>query len=237
MIARHFISLAFAALLISSQTTTASLGSDDIKSTVNQFMTQHLESIKASHGKSARAEFQIKSLDPRLTLADCSAPLISELSTQSNSGRVNVKVSCQGQQRWSIYVPVEIKLFKPVITTLIPVARGDLITEADITHREMNISTINGTYFTKTSAVVGMQAKRALKADSVIIGHFIEPPITIKKGDSVLMTAQTNGLVVKIPAVALNNGRIGQQISVRNSQSKRVVKARVSAPGQVTVTM
>jgi flagella basal body P-ring formation protein FlgA len=225
------------AALVVSQTATAAMSSSDIKSTVDQFMQQHIARLSSSYGDTVRIEFQIKSLDPRLSLADCGAPLDTELTSQNSIGRVNIKVSCLQQQRWSIYVPVEIDLFRPVVATVLPVARGEQLTAGHLELREMNISNINGSYFVDPAEVIGMQAKRVLSADQAVVAQYIELPVVVKKGESVLMTAQTSGLVVKIPAIALSDGRIGQQISVRNKQSKRVVEARVSAPGQVTVTM
>lgn len=233
----RWASALLAATLALSQTASAKLNSSDIKSTVDQFMQQHVAQLSSSYGDSARIEYQIKNLDPRLSLADCGAPLDLELTSQNSVGRVNIKVSCQQLQRWSIYVPVEIDLFRPVVSTVLPVARGEQLTADQLELREMNISNINGSYYIDPAEVIGMQARRVLSADQAVIAQYIEPPIIIKKGESVLMTAQTSGLVVKIPAIALSDGRIGQQISVRNKQSKRVVEARVSAPGQVTVTM
>ena len=59
----------------------------------------------------------------------------------------------------------------------------------------------------------------------------------IKRGESVVMTAKSGALQVRIQATALTDGHAGEQISVRNKQSKRVVEARVIGPGKVSVVM
>ena len=227
------------ALLATTGVATAaeSLGSDDIKATVNRYMAVHIADLANSYGENVRIEYQIKNLDPRLALAACPAPLNTELKSVNNMGRINLKVSCAHQQRWSIYVPVEVDLYRSVVVAMMPISRGEQISASQLDQREMNISQLNGSYFTDLNDVLGMQARRTLNADSPIIAQHIEPPLIIKKGETVLVTAKSGGLAVKIPGIALNDGHQGQQISVRNKQSKRVIEARVTGPGQVSITM
>ncbi|NEP50997.1 MAG: flagellar basal body P-ring formation protein FlgA, partial [Moorea sp. SIO3C2] len=52
---------------------------------------------------------------------------------------------------------------------------------------------------------------------------YLEQPLLIKRGDSVVVTARTGTLTVKMPGTALMDGHRGEQISVRNKQSNRVV--------------
>lgn len=59
----------------------------------------------------------------------------------------------------------------------------------------------------------------------------------VHKGDQVVISAGSSTIQVKMPGEALSAGAIGDQIRVRNLNSKRVVKARVTGPGQVEVAM
>jgi flagella basal body P-ring formation protein FlgA len=59
----------------------------------------------------------------------------------------------------------------------------------------------------------------------------------IRKGDQVVITARTGTMAVKMPGEALSNGGMNEQIRVRNLNSQRVVKARVTGPAQVEVSM
>lgn len=224
-------------LALTGMVSAESLGSEAIKTTVKHFMNSHIEQLSQSYGDRVRIDYQIRSLDPRLALAACPEPLNTELKSVNSIGRINLKVSCLHQQRWSIYVPVEVDLYRPVVVALMPIPRGEAITAAQLEQREMNISQLNGSYFTDLNEVVGMQARRTLNADSPVIAQHIEPPLLIKKGETVVVTAKSGGLAVKIPGIALNNGHQGQQISVRNKQSKRVVEGTVTGPGQVSITM
>jgi flagellar basal body P-ring formation protein FlgA len=53
----------------------------------------------------------------------------------------------------------------------------------------------------------------------------------------VVISARSGAINVRMPGEALSGGILGQQISVRNLTSQRVIKARVMGPGQVEVEM
>jgi flagella basal body P-ring formation protein FlgA len=52
-----------------------------------------------------------------------------------------------------------------------------------------------------------------------------------------VIMASTQGIMIKMRGTAMQDGELGQQISVKNNQSKRIVKARVSDSGLVSVTL
>ena len=65
----------------------------------------------------------------------------------------------------------------------------------------------------------------------------VKEPIIIKRGDVVMIIAKAGALSVKSAGVAINDGRLGQQIQVKNKASKRIVVARVISSKQVQVVM
>ena len=213
------------------------IGAEQIKARVSVFMDDYIVKLADDYGNNVRIEYAISHLDTRLAMKDCPQPLEAELNSRNNIGRINVRVSCNQENNWSLYVPVNVDLFRPIVTTIAPIAKGDELTRNELEMREMNISQLNGVYFSAMEAVTGMQAKRSIRADKVVLTNDLEPPLLIKKGEQVQMSARSGGLVVKITGVALMDGHKGQQISVRNNQSKRVVEARVSGPGQVVIQL
>ena len=213
------------------------VGAEDIKARVSVFMDDYIVMLADDYGNNVRIEYTINNLDARLAMKDCPGKLEAELKSRNSIGRVNIHVSCNQQNPWSLYVPVDVDLFRPIVTTIAPIAKGARLTRAGLEMREVNISQLNGAYFSVMEEVIGMQAKRLIRADKAVIANYLEPPLLIKKGEQVQMTARSGGLVVKIAGVALMDGHKGQQISVRNNQSKRVVEARVSGPGQVVIQL
>ena len=59
----------------------------------------------------------------------------------------------------------------------------------------------------------------------------------MRKGDHVIISARSGTLSVKMPGEALSDGGLSEQIRVKNLNSNRIIKARVTAPGQVEVAL
>ena len=186
---------------------------------------------------SVTMDYKIGALDNRIIMPDCDSALAIELKDSNNVGRTNVRVSCQSTSPWSLYVPLTINLYRPVVTAAVPLSRGSNIGAHQLRLRKVNISTLNGSYFGDIAEVVGMQSKRSLRADAIVLASQLAPPLLVKRGDAVTLSASSGALVVKIAAIALRDGHAGEQITVRTKQSKRLVDARVTGPGQVSVAM
>jgi flagella basal body P-ring formation protein FlgA len=219
------------------QTSIAATSADDIHAVVNQFTEQHIAALQQQYGTDTRIESKINHLDPRLSLADCPSALNTTMKQGGSKNRINVKVSCSKGKNWSIYVPVMIDIYRPVVVTLEPIARGTALNDSMLQLQEVSVSQLQGSYFTNIAAVEGMVAKRLINSGSTVTSAQVTPPLVIKKGDAVLVTASTSGLKVKMPGTALNDGRQGEQIRVKNNHSKRTIDARVTGPGQVKVLM
>lgn len=210
----------------------------DIHAVVVDYAETKIQQKRQSYGEETRIDYKVSQLDPRLNLADCNIPIETEAKQQSGAGfRFSVKVSCTGQTPWSIYVPVDVEVYRQVVTTTSPLARGTALESHHLQLQEVPTGQLHGSYFTDKSALIGMELRRSLNANTTVLRNQISPPLMIKKGDAVMVMASAPGLTVKIPGIAMRDGRQGQQILVKNRQSKRTIEARVTAPGQVQVVM
>lgn len=234
---RSFLLLFSVLLSLYSLQAASATDSKAILSRADQFLLKHVAELEGFYDDATRIEFHISPLDSRLAMADCPKPLDAKLKSQNTIGNINLKISCPEGRPWSLYVQAKVSLYRSVVTSVMPIAKGTIINDGHLEMREVDTSKLNGSYFISFDEVINMQASRNLRADKVIVAYHLSLPIVIKKGDAVLMTAQGKGLLVKIPGQALMDGRKGQQISVRNNQSKRTVEAKVSGPGQVMITM
>jgi flagella basal body P-ring formation protein FlgA len=237
MIVRSFLLVFNLIITALSPAAFAATDAAQIRNSIEAHMEAYIQELAGQYGPSAQIKYQIAQLDPRLSMADCPQPLTTERKSNNPIGKVNLQVSCRQTALWSLYVPVEINLYRPVVCPISPIARGTEITASQLQLLQLDISKLSGSYFLQVEEVVGMQAKRLLQPDSPIIASHLQPPVLVKKGDAVVMTANSGSLTVKIPGIALKDGRHGEQISIRNTQSKRVVEARVTAPGQADVAL
>jgi len=92
-------------------------------------------------------------------------------------------------------------------------------------------------FLSSLDQAAGQKVVRPLIIDQIVTPVHLEQAEVIRKGDHVVITARSGTLAVRMPGEALSKGGISEQIRVRNLNSKRVVKARVTGPGQVEVSM
>ena len=177
-------------------------------------------------------------LDPRLRLPRCEQPLTTFLPTGGrNIGNITVGVRCDGQITWSLFVPVRVRVMANVLVTTQPIARGKLITNADLQLQERDIATLpHGYYYTKEKAL-GKKVKRSLPQGSVLNPRQLESLKMVKRGDMVTILAQSSGFTVRMRGKAMGHGAKGDKIQIRNLSSKRVVEGVVISAGVVEISM
>lgn len=209
------------------------MSAGDIKAQLDSFLEAHQASLKTQFSDESEISHRIIALDSRLTMPDCPTALAIELTGPKSYGRINAKLSCNSTQPWSIYVPIEIALRQPVVINTEPVRKGERIQASHLQKQLMDIGKIKGHYFSDFEQIIGLEAKRPLKPGQVIHSQLLRQPLLIKRGETVVLSAEAGALSVKTSGIALSDGRLGQQIRIKNKQSKRTVNAQVTGPGTV----
>jgi flagella basal body P-ring formation protein FlgA len=82
------------------------------------------------------------------------------------------------------------------------------------------------------SGVIHMEALRTLHSEQLIRASDLRVASMIKKGESVTLTIGAGSLRISTPMVALESGKLNQQITLLNPDSDKRVRAIVSGPGQ-----
>lgn len=186
----------------------------------------------------ARHEIQVNPLDPRLRLAACDSDLTQSLESPAQPvGRVTVRVSCEGSTPWTVFVPAQVRIFRPVVVVRTALRRDSIIGAGDVALVEQDVSLLNRGYVTEVEQVIGRKLTRATRTDQVLTPAMLQLAEAVRRGDQVVISARSGGINVRMQGEALSGGTLGQQISVRNLTSQRVIRARVTGPGQVEVEM
>jgi len=148
--------------------------------------------------------------------------------------RTNYEVSCASPV-WKSYVPVTQSITIPAIKTITPINRGQVINQTNTDVGEVDISNLRGHVYTKKNPPYGLIASRNLRINTVITDNLTNQPTLIKKGDSVLITASSGTIIVRMNGIALENGVKNQQIRVKNTSSERIIYAKVVTDSEVLV--
>lgn len=172
-------------------------------------------------------------LDSRLHFTNCPSPLLTTIPGRQNLNKsVTVLVKCEEDQ-WQVYIPVEIRLMTPIVVAKRPLGRGIIVNESDIIIQLVDSRFQRGRTYASTAPLIGAKVKRVVGIGEPIQSNDI---CMVCRNDKVVITAGKKGLSIVAKGTALSDGALGEQIKVRNTKSKRIVDATISAVGRVDIT-
>lgn len=213
---------------------------------LSSVLVQGLASAAANHAlldirntavEHARANFatgdgdtviEAQRLDPRLKLPVCSQDLHAHLPYGgSPSHSTLVAVSCEGNQPWSLYVPVRIRMYREIAIASRPLARGEILDDTAITMQRREISHLAGGYLTGMDEAAGKMTSRPVQAGQALLSTFLRAPTIVHRGQTITLLARLNNFEVRSNGKALMDGAVGDRIRVRNTRSQRIVEGTI----------
>lgn len=156
--------------------------------------------------------------------------------------RVDLWVSAPGAETAVTAAVVDIRFRQIVPVVAESISARQIVTADAVTFVEREVAQLNSVL--PEEQVVGMAARRGLAPGDVIVSRDLtEPkaadtPVLIQVRDLVRLTARKGNLVLTMPAAeAMQAGRMGDFIRVRNPSSGKIVLGRVVAAGEVEVPL
>ncbi len=208
---------------------------------------QPLESIRGQAEAFARSQFRAEApapevragrLDPRLKLSRCDRPLEAFLPQGGRrTGNIRVGIRCPGSRPWSIYVPVNVRVFDQVLVAGRALARGQALRPKDLQTARREVTRLRQGYLRPGDSVTGLVARRPIPAGAVLTPEQLRPPRLVRQGDDVVILARTGNLMVRMMGKALMDGAAGDRVRVRNHSTKKVIHGIVTAKGVVRVNL
>ncbi|GLQ86804.1 flagellar basal body P-ring formation chaperone FlgA [Dyella flagellata] len=173
-------------------------------------------------------------LNPRLHLAACPQALQTRLpARQGTPSRVAVAVSCPTVPGWTIRVPVQMQVFRQVLVTNHPLARGDMPGPGDVHGEERDVARLGYGYIESLDQILGHSLDRPLIAGVVLEPGDFNGRQTVHSGEEIELVAQLDGIQVRTRGMALDGGDTGARLRVRNDDSGRIINGVVIGEGQV----
>jgi len=127
-----------------------------------------------------------------------------------------------------VLVTADIEVLAEVVVTKRPLKRHRRITEDDIEVREKNLAELPSNIILDYEEVLGKRAKRNIGANRVLRSDLIEFPPLVKRGDVVLIVAESSGLrITALGMVKQREGRRGERIRIENIDSKKSLYGRL----------
>jgi flagellar basal body P-ring formation protein FlgA len=114
--------------------------------------------------------------------------------------------------------------------------KGDLVRASDVVVREAYLNGGAAGYPRSLEDVEGKVLKKDLKTGTSLGTAVLEEPVVLKKGDVVNLVVENRRLTIQTQGRALDRGKIGDTVRVKNISSGKEVVGRLTTSNTVTVS-
>ena len=198
-----------------------------------------VEFLEKRIGKSAkRTSVEAAKLDPRHHLAYCPDAMQAFLRRGTEiKARTIVGVRCTGNKPWKVYLSVNVFVTAPVLVAKTTLPKGHVITAQDLMVQERDVSRLVRGYVSDLQQAIGQRLKSQLIAGKILQPALLAANITIRRGQTVTLTAANGSFNISVTGTALTDGSLQQRIQVRNLSSGRVIEGIVRSREHVEILL
>jgi flagella basal body P-ring formation protein FlgA len=198
------------------------------------------------------SQVEVLPIDARIKVQDCTLPLTLDLPFAS---RESVRVRC-AQPAWQLYLRVQTAappaapaalaaLATPQAaaapaaekTTVVArqlIQRGSLLQPAMLEEVKRPAQGLDPQAVSSLKDLLYSEATRDLTAGQVLRSSDVRRAVLVKQGQSALMSVgQDKGFQITVRVEALQDGRMGEQIRLKNPDSGRLLTGTVTGPNAV----
>ncbi|AXE36599.1 flagellar basal body P-ring formation chaperone FlgA [Chromobacterium phragmitis] len=177
-------------------------------------------------------DIKLQSLPPRDLPSACAAPWLAEASDSRAFSRMRFDIACPASGWRGVFI------VRAAVSARVAVAARDLPSSVALSAEDISWArrpvTDSADLFGSSAPPIGLAPRGAIRQDQALRRRQLQPPQWVKRGDIVNITVRQNGIEVSNAGEALANGREGETIRVRSPASGKILRARVSAEGEVT---
>ena len=225
------VSIVIGGLLSGAASAQEFYGAEAVRAMAVDAVERQLPEADIARGAN-RTEVEAGAIDTRLRLAACAGNPRHEVDLSRGAGRYNVRLSCAAPTPWSIYVPVEVRVFRDAVVVNRAMTRGEVIGPNDVRLEERNVLAPGAAGLASLDEAIGLELRRALPMNGMVGSSAVVAPLLVRRGDRLQVSAHAGGITVGATAEALRDGRRGDRIPARNVQSKRMLEVIVTGPGK-----
>ena len=109
---------------------------------------------------------------------------------------------------------------------------GDIVQPEDVVWGQVQAHQAPSGAPSDAEQVIGLSAKRALRAGAAVASRDLASPQVIARNDMVQVSFVTGGVKLTVTGRATRNASIGEAVAILNVQSGRTIDAVASGPGQ-----
>ena len=208
-----------------------------------------VEWVAAKNGVQA-SQVEVAPLDARVSVQPCAGGFMFDYPFVS---RESVRARCT-KPNWQLFVkvgfttpptltPATTAVNKPVsapvaaagqvVVAAVNLQAGQVLHPEQLKLEKLDPDKISKTHYLEIAGLDGQELVRAVRAGEAIRTADLRQATLVRRGDLVVMTVGTPGsFQISVKAEALQDGKMGEQIKLRNTESGRTLSAIVTGKGQ-----
>ncbi|MFZ0612000.1 MAG: flagellar basal body P-ring formation chaperone FlgA [Desulfobacterales bacterium] len=140
---------------------------------------------------------------------------------------LSVVFDVEGRFQKTIRATARIEALAPVVVAARPIGRLKPIESDDIRMEKMNLAELPAGVLTDDDEIIGMRARRNIDAGDILRPDLMEMPPLVKRGDMVMIVAESEGIKVTATGEVKSDGLRGERVKVVNLDSNKRFFARV----------
>ncbi len=203
---------------------------------IRRHVRQYLQNRTAEQGLTD-ATIEIGHIDKRLKLSNCESGLEVVFANKRLPGNVSLAVRCNSDKPWKIYMQATVNAYAMIYVARAPISRGSTFNASDLIKQRHNITSLNGNYVAEMKNLKGQVARRHIRTGEIIKPSVAVKSKLIKRGEQVTIIAETAGIKVRMMGKAMNDASAGEQVRVKNNNSRRIVEGIAITRGIVKINM
>lgn len=137
--------------------------------------------------------------------------------------------------RWQLHVPVRIQRVTDVLVVARTLAAGEVIEAGSLRVEQRDVGRLPAGILGNPARAIGLPARRALPAGTLLSVRDLAGAPSIQRGDSVTLVVRRGGLEVRAPGRALGSAAPRERLRAENQASRRIVQGILQDNGEILV--
>lgn len=134
-----------------------------------------------------------------------------------------------------VEVSASVKVFEQVVMSRRSLPKGYAVQDRDVYMMLLDATKLPQGYISDKNSVIGKRLSRSIVANRPIVESMISDSIIVKKGQRVLVVAQSPNLRITTVGETIENASVGSYVKVMNTSTKKIVRGILVEEGLVEV--
>jgi flagella basal body P-ring formation protein FlgA len=147
-----------------------------------------------------------------------------------------VDVSVNGKYVNSLPVWFAVSAYRPTMVAVRNLARLERLNADDTRVEERDVAGLSAEPVSAEILLSSMRARQMLAAGQTLLKTDVEPAPSVVRNQEIQVQVRSGGVVIETSGIAMQEGHVGDRVSVRNPGSQKDYLAQVISEGVVMVS-